>query len=341
MKVLNYLYAPEYIFNNVLSNYKFYADKVKVKDNLNSFSCNIGKTFEGFVSSTPSIISTAAASASSENYLVNVRYVNYHIDENGNYVNQENIITHNMIAILDKATKEVQHEFLLEYDTSHDGRYIGLEDVRLYADPMDSTRIRYTANRGIGEGGKMHVETGRIEFEFETDPVTQTQTNKIKTVRTANSVILESPENRDIEKNWVLFPTGCLETKCVYTWWPLVIGDLSNRSFVETHRYASAPSCLKHVRGSTNGVLIDDEIWFLCHTVSYENRRYYYHLWVILDSGNYGVKRLSPFFTFEGEKVEYALGLMYEKDTDELIVGYSVLDKTTQFLVLDKKSLVF
>jgi hypothetical protein len=127
----------------------------------------------------------------------------------------------------------------------------------------------------------------------------------------------------------------------VYTWWPLVIGDLSNQSFVETHRYASAPSCLKHVRGSTNGVLIDDEIWFLCHTVSYENRRYYYHLWVILDSGNYGVKRLSPFFTFEGEKVEYALGLMYEKDTDELIVGYSVLDKTTQFLVLDKKSLVF
>ena len=98
---------------------------------------------------------------------------------------------------------------------------------------------------------------------------------------------------------------------------------------------------MRNLRGSTNGIFIPsiNEIWFLAHSVNYEDRRYYYHTWVMLDALTYECKRCSPFFTFEGEKVEYTLGFVYVEESDEFIVGYSVLDKTTQFLKIMRNSI--
>jgi hypothetical protein len=64
------------------------------------------------------------------------------------------------------------------------------------------------------------------------------------------------------------------------------------------------------MRGSTNGVVIDDEIWFICHLVSYEDRRYYYHIMVVLDKNSYRLKSYTPLWTFEKQKVEYTLGMV-------------------------------
>ena len=99
---------------------------------------------------------------------------------------------------------------------------------------------------------------------------------------------------------------------------------------------------MRNLRGSTNGIFISssNEIWFLAHSVNYEDRRYYYHTLVILDAATYECKRCSPFFTFEGEKVEYTLGLAYVEESDEFIVGYSVLDRTTQFLKITRSNIL-
>jgi hypothetical protein len=35
---------------------------------------------------------------------------------------------------------------------------------------------------------------------------------------------------------------------------------------------------------------IDDEIWFICHLVSYEESRHYYHVMVVLDKNYYHLK---------------------------------------------------
>jgi hypothetical protein len=318
MKVLNYPYTSENIFTNVLSNYKFYAPKQI--DDANRpfvFPPNIGKglfeNYTDFVSSTPSILCMKK-----DEYIVNVRFVNYTIDGNGNYVNKENIITHNVIAVLD-SNGFILQEFLLDYEREMDGHYIGLEDVRLLLieDANKRAVIRYSANRGLGNGEKMCVEIGEISLDDK---------------KTVNSMLLESPENRAIEKNWCLFAdANTNDIRIVYSWSPLIIGVVKKESanFVETHRFTNVPSCMRNLRGSSNGIIIGDEIWFLAHTVNYEERRYYYHIWVVLDASTYEVRKCSPFFTFEGEKVEYTLGFVYDESANEFIVGYSVLDKTT------------
>jgi tetratricopeptide (TPR) repeat protein len=400
MKVLNYAYTPGHIFNNVFSNYKFYAPKLaSIAETIHFHDppirfANIGKSLfdtTDFVSSTPSILRTADHS-----YVVNVRFVNYRIDGAGNYVNHEHIITHNVIAVFN-ANWELQQEFLLEYDRSLDGRYVGLEDVRLFYDDdggyNKNGTIRYVANRGIDDGAAMRVEIGEISLLEK---------------KTEHSRIVESPENRTIEKNWTMFmDPRTREIKYVYSWFPLIIGTIADHpkktefienadhpektefienvdhpkktefienvdhpektefienadhpkktefienadhpkktELIETHRFSDkVPSCMRNLRGSTNGIFIPstNEIWFLAHSVNYEDRRYYYHTWVILDAATYECKRCSPFFTFEGEKVEYTLGLAYGEESDEFIVGYSVLDRTTQFLKITRSKIL-
>jgi hypothetical protein len=58
---------------------------------------------------------------------------------------------------------------------------------------------------------------------------------------------------------------------------------------------------------------------------------------VVLDTDHFNVKKYTPFFTFEKEKVEYTLGFSYLKMENELLVGYSVYDKSTKYAVFDKK----
>jgi hypothetical protein len=145
--------------------------------------------------------------------------------------------------------------------------------------------------------------------------------------------------HHNTEKNWVLLPGDDLNV--IYHWNPeLIIGVFSKNTestFIETHRNP-VPSFFKELRGSTNGVVIKDEIWLICHTVSYEERRYYYHMAVVLDKHTYRVKRYTTLFTFEGEKVEYTLGFVYFENTDELLFGYSLYDKCTKYISVSRNN---
>jgi hypothetical protein len=90
------------------------------------------------------------------------------------------------------------------------------------------------------------------------------------------------------------------------------------------------PNFFKWLRGSTNGVIIGDEIWFLTHLVSYEDRRFYYHCMVVLDSKTMKLKKYSNLFTFEKSPVEYTLGMVFIDET--LLIGYSIMDRETKYI---------
>ena len=109
-----------------------------------------------------------------------------------------------------------------------------------------------------------------------------------------------------------------------------------NTAELEMTKKMESPSFFKWVRGSTNGISINDETWFICHLVSYEDRRYYYHLFVVLDSTTYELKRYSKLWTFEGQKVEYTLGFVYIKELQQFMIGYSTNDCTTNYMVVSK-----
>lgn len=324
MKVIADPYVDDNTIKNVLTNYKYYAKKIIQEHDpisesnmalLQSATKTLGITDSGeYVSSTPSIIRRG------NHLIINVRYVNYRIDENGGYVNQEKIQTRNAIAILDISKpiwKNIQ-EFELKYDDTIDNHYIGLEDVRMYHDET-SQKIFYNANRGLSYGNMM-VEHGEIDLSNET---------------TNNNRCLKKESQSNVEKNWVLLPN---KMDIVYNWSPkLIIGKIEDDRFIETHQ-VKTPSFFKHVRGSTNGVIIKDEIWLICHSVSYEDRRYYYHIAIVLDKNTYEVKRYSPLFTLEGEKVEYTLGFTYLENSDSMLLGYSVYDKSTNYMNVKRET---
>ena len=344
MKVLNDPHAPQDTKRNVIHNYKFYSKKIahnqlnwnitqnEIKWDKTNYmteynesllqnatkSLNITESGE-FVVSTPSICLRG------NHLIINQRYVNYNIDNNGHYINRDKIRTRNAISIIDISSptwKNIQ-EFELKYNKTLDSDYEGLEDIRISVN--NKNEIVYNANRGLSYHN-IAVETGEIDLAAES---------------TINDRILKIDNQGEVEKNWVLLPIeeGMDKQKVIYHWYPSIkIGEIdesNNNTFMTKHEI-EVPSSFQFLRGSTNGVIINDEIWFFCHSVSYEDRRYYYHSIVVLDKVSYTLKKYTPFFTFEGEKVEYTLGFVYMKTNDTLLIGYSVNDSSSKYISMQK-----
>jgi glycosyltransferase involved in cell wall biosynthesis len=322
MNILACYTTDEGTVRSVLSNYKFYTTKM-IDNNVPNENTNILTNLpkmdfgEHFVSSTPSLC------VSDNELILNVRYVNYKINEKGGYENQDKIHTHNIIYTFDISKEKwgKKKNFVLKYNTELDNHYVGLEDVRLFV--SKNNVLYYNANRGLNDetGHKMKVEHGIIVNE------------------TTQSDIITIDEQRNIEKNWVLFKDNNSDINIIYGWYPLIIGkiegEIGSKKFKKTH-LINTPNFFKHLRGSTNGVTIGDEIWFINHIVSYEDKRYYYHIFVVVDAKTFELKKYTPLFTFEKSHVEYTLGFIIN-DLNQFVIGYSVLDKTTKFITIPKK----
>lgn len=321
VKVMCYPHLEEWTSRNILSNYKFYAPELKSMSNVvitdTIDDCINLVSDSNFNKSTPSIV------LHNDKEIINIRHVNYHIDDKGGYVQKENVETRNVLFLKDTSTT-----MLISHNTDLDenNMYIGLEDVRIFS---YKNRLFYNANRGLGYS-KFQIEHGEIDM---------------KTGITVNSRLVYYEQQTDVEKNWVLFEDSYGNMKCIYSWHPLIIGDIYSKvgsdtepNFLVSNR-VDTPNCFRHFRGSTNGVNVNGEIWFICHIVSYEDRRYYYHVLVALDPKTYKMKRFSKFFTFEKEKVEYTLGFIYNKSQDQIKIGYSLLDSCTKFLEIPRAQL--
>jgi hypothetical protein len=122
----------------------------------------------------------------------------------------------------------------------------------------------------------------------------------------------------------------------VYDWFPMTIGEINDKNTLIIKYKKKTPTFFKKVRGSTNGIRIGDEIWFLCHVVSYDERRYYYHLFVVIDCNTFDIKRFSKLFTFECQKVEYTLGFIYIEELKQFMIGYSIMDKETKYVMISR-----
>lgn len=151
----------------------------------------------------------------------------------------------------------------------------------------------------------------------------------LETGKTESSVLASKDGMKAIEKNWTLFKDNDSALKTVYGWYPFTLYDQDLGKNV-AQNCSNLPPFFAHIRGSCNGIRVGSETWFLCHTVSYEDRRYYYHLIVALDTASNKVARWTKYFTLEGKPVEYALGFLYDASHEEFLLGYSTMDRTTE-----------
>jgi tetratricopeptide (TPR) repeat protein len=337
MKVLAHPCSDEGTNRNVLSNYKFYSKSLREMESpipannlqvLNNIGRSINIDRNIYLPSTPSI---CVDPLNKNRLYVNMRYVSYRIDDQGKYSYGDNILTKNVIATIDIGFSNWTRmsEYELGYNKCYDNLYVGLEDVRLFS---NNETLYFNANRGLGYSN-MFIETGVIKNG------------------SALSHLIYTDDQRDIEKNWIMFKNGDREIKTIYGWYPLKIGDVIDdpdkklndkgqimKKLRITHEQPT-PNFFRWVRGSTNGVTIGDEVWFICHVVSYEDRRYYYHLFVVLDKTTMKMKRYTRMFTFEKEKVEYTLGFIYMEREQQFLIGYSVMDRETKYMAISKKNI--
>jgi tetratricopeptide (TPR) repeat protein len=320
--------GPE--LDNILSNMKFYKQILEKKTLIiadNSISAMINGENIKLTSSSSCLIKKP----NEDGYLNNIRYVNYHIQDNGSYINcEKHIITVNKFVEFDKNFNIIKEEWM---NVDFDGRrYIGVEDVKIYYD-NHTNKLLY-----IGTGYHSNNQIGIVSGDYN--------------IAEKKFEINEWKQNfnqTSCEKNWI-FVDYKNESHIIYDWYPLRICKIDNNN-LSVIDIKTTPKLFSRVRGSTCGFLyhkkigennngnikfdiIEPEIWFINHIVSYESPRHYYHMISVFDS-NMNLLRYSAPFKFEGEPIEYCLSIVVEDE--RVFINYSVWDRTTKIGVYDKK----
>lgn len=302
---------------NTLANYIFYVHKlaelkgVTVHDFGGKADKFIGGRSDNFTSSSPCILSHK------DGYLLNVRYVNYTIRDDGSYNFKHSdgkITTINRVYTLDTNLSITSDKWLDDVERT-DLRYQGVEDVKVFQD-KDTLLFLGTVE---------HPQTGAITVGHGTYDMSL---NLLK------SEAFTSPAGRSCEKNWCYFHDAHGDRRVVYDWSPLTIGvDSGNRLMIQK-KDTNVPQFFSDVRGSSNGTRVGDELWFLCHIANYTTPRTYYHVIVILDINTLAYKKHSILFKFNSDCIEYALGLVVE--TERILISYSRMDRTSAVIVVPR-----
>jgi glycosyltransferase involved in cell wall biosynthesis len=335
--------VENYIIKNVLSNYKFYRPRLaggggaRTNNLLETLrlateeSRNVlGCARDDMYSSTPSFCICPGG----DEIILNVRFVNYRIGEHGEYINRDLIETINVLTVLTWRNApgglwEISRAAeIMPYDKIKDNVYVGIEDVRLAAGAQPK-KCFYSGNRGLDRGSMM-VEIGTIDLSQ-------------SAATTCGGFITMAENHKEIEKNWVI--SSPAETM-IYSWAPLTVGEIKPTAAGDSifipraaaaAAAAAAPEIFHHLRGSTNGFLFNGELYFVTHVVSYEDRRFYYHMIVVLEPETYKVLRYTKLFTFEGSPVEYCLGFIILENI--VYFGYSIMDRETKYMCMDYKDM--
>jgi tetratricopeptide (TPR) repeat protein len=332
VNILNYS-SDQSIIQNSFKNMKFYKDflkPLKTIDLTNTVVIPVNSQDTNFYSSSSCLI----PNENKDGYLLNVRYVNYYINQHGRYLYcEKHIITANKYMELNNDLQVTKEKF---FDLNfQDRQYVGVEDVRIFND-TNSKEIIFT-----GTGYLQNQTIGIVRGKYDTN-------NDILSYDELSCSFNKS----ECEKNWV-FVDYKKETHMIYSWSPLKIGKINDSTLelelVETRKM---PKFFSHVRGSSCGFkykkvvnvnieeldsvirLERNEIWFVAHLVSYEQPRCYYHVFVVLDE-DLNLLRYSAPFKMEDICIEYSLSVVVEDE--RVLLNYSGWDRTTKIGVYDKK----
>lgn len=304
--------------DTILSNYSFYVKKLIDMSAMSYDFCEkiekpIMGRMDSFCSSTPCILPYG------NGYLMNVCYVNYTILQDGRYMFQhsDGKITSLHKTLWLNQQFEVEKGNWIDRVQNEELQYQGIEDVKLFQ--HDGTIL----------------VLGTIQ-----DPNTSQLTltvgfgNYILDGNCIEASAFQSPHGYTCEKNWCYAHNQEGKLYIVYTWSPLTVCIQEGNKLKEYVKHTSIPRIFQDLRGSSNGCLVKDEIWFLTHLVQYSSPRKYYHMIVILDATSFAYKRHSILFKFHGDCIEYGLGLIVEEE--RMVLSYSRMDCTSSVICLQR-----
>ncbi len=302
-----------YEISNVLTNLKFYPLVLKQKDK-KCFTDKITVDNILYRSTSSSLIQDPA----SNGYIMNIRYVNYYIEDNHQYTLNNGIRTLNKYVKLNRNLEIISENILQYYNKDEitepiNGQYFykGMEDLKLYSFNNEI----YFIGTSITKNNKIMMATGKYND---------------KLIESKNLSCLFN--SQECEKNWV-YTNYQGSQSIIYKWSPLTITKETDDR-IDLIIEKQTPNIFHYARGSTCECAFQNEKWFVVHYVSHEDKRFYYHMIVVLDN-DHNVLRHTSLFTFEEKEIEYCLGLVVEED--RVLITNSNWDRTTTINVYNKK----
>lgn len=238
--------------------------------------------------------------------VLNTRYVNYQINNRGQFLINHNgtIQSLNMKSILSPdLTKIVESALMNEYEIGlekQNQHVLGLEDLRIYMN-ADGEMEFVAANTSYIKSGAIRIVKG-----------------KYGKGGLESGQILEPPTETRCEKNWIPF-LG----KYIYRWQPFEIGSLNEDSKLTIESSQHVPNLIfDKVRGSTVPVWSEKDQCYICvvhYSESVKNApMHYYHMLVkiqVKDKDKSMIFGWSNPFHFVRLGVQYCIGFtINEKD---------------------------
>ena len=298
------------LLENVFSNMEFYVEPLLTGSDLQTLHLPAIEPYRA---------SSCSATLHEGTLVLNARYVNYSVSDKGDYsardpeniVRTQNVFVPSIPSIL---TEGVTAQFIADDPTlpSNPVNIMGLEDVRLYSEGSD---LLYTAT------SKSCTSTGLYRMVLGTyDP----SANQFCHTR-----ILEPPYASECEKNWLIVPKSSSSNNSplfVYKWHPFEAGSVNDANQLQITLRHDTPPYFQKLRGSANGILVQDRIWCLTHVVKYGSPRKYYHHIVVLNKVTLKPELISTPFYFQTHGIEYCLGFHLNGAKDGLILYVSTFD---------------
>jgi len=310
---------------------EYYVDKLNSSAYNGEYSRLIFPADNDFIASSCSIIPYNNAVKTS--YLLNVRYINYRIDGQGNYYSKADdkiVRTKNAFTYLNSYYQPTQDITMMkeERDVKYDSHIQGFEDVRLF---NFNDKIYFSAsNKDMTVNDKFRVVIG------EYNPSTSSMNNML---------VLTPPSDTECEKNWIYVPnfSGVEEAKnkmnFIYSWHPLTIGAVNSDNKLVIHTTHQTPRFFSRFRGSTNLFEYNGRFWGVYHIVKYNKPRIYYHGIIGFNKNTLKPESYSIPFFFNKPSTEYCLGFNIKDDIATFI--FSQYDNEPAIINVPFKQLVF
>ena len=277
------------------------------------FNKKINNTFMTFNSSSATIIRYQDNS-----FIINVRIVNYKLDELGrSNIGNNTCVTINKCYIIDDIYNESSIKYM--YPTNYNVKCVGIEDIRLF---NFKDKIYFIGSLYNEINDKIEIVSNEYNLEQQYNPI----------------IIKPSFKTEyNWEKNWVFFNNNN-ELNVIYKWYPIYICkiDYAKKQLNLIREIKTVPNFFKNVRGSTNGVEYNNKIWFIVHKQdflkNYKNDHLisYVHIFVVFDK-NMNLFGFSKQLKFENTIVEYCIGM--EVYNDNFIIIYSTSDSSTKLSI--------
>ena len=273
-------------------------------------------------------------------HLLNTRYVNYLIREDGSYHYldpESNIVTKNFISLLNK--RFIPNSYVLMNDESIDltqteypngscCNIIGLEDIRLYE---YNNKLRFIAtNRNFAPINNNRMIIGDYNIE---------------TLKYDNCEIIDSPNNAIYEKNWIpIITKNILDTLdsttveyFIYSWYPMEICKINPEtkqleSVKEYYNTITAPN-FNRVRGSSIFIDVGDYLLGVVHFSDDIVPRNYYHMLVALNKTTLCPIKYSQPFCFQHIGIEFCIG--FWKQDNNYLFWVSKIDRNPCMIKID------